>query len=69
MRRKAEKCLQSTTPAGLEPLLTSCFLGLSSADLATIDAHAGRMDYQPHDSPADRAVGLLDRARGAGCRS
>lgn len=31
-----------------------CFLGLSTADLATIDAHAGRMDYQQHLDPEAR---------------
>ena len=34
--------------------MASCFLGLSAPDLAAIDAHAGRMDYQQHESPAVR---------------
>jgi hypothetical protein len=34
-----------------ETPVTSCFLGLSSPDLALIDAHSGRMDYQNHVDP------------------
>jgi hypothetical protein len=37
-----------------ETPVTACFLGLSSPDLATIDAHSGRMDYQKHESQAVR---------------
>jgi hypothetical protein len=37
-----------------ETPVTSCFLGLSAPDLATIDAHAGRMDYQRHERQAVR---------------
>ena len=37
-----------------ETPVASCFLGLSAPDLAAIDAHAGRMDYQRHESPAVR---------------
>jgi hypothetical protein len=37
-----------------EAPVTSCFLGLSSPDLATIDAHSGRMDYQKHERQAVR---------------
>lgn len=32
----------------------SCFLGLSTVDMDTIDAHAGRMDYQRHLDPEIR---------------
>jgi hypothetical protein len=39
---------------GAETPVTACFLGLSSPDLATIDAHSGRMDYQKHESRAVR---------------
>jgi hypothetical protein len=35
----------------VETPITSCFLGLSSPDLAAIDAHSGRMDYQKHVPP------------------
>ena len=37
-----------------ETPLTSCFLGLSAPDVAAIDAHAGRMDYQRDESRAVR---------------
>jgi hypothetical protein len=37
-----------------ETPVTSCFLGLSAPDLATIDAYAGRMDYQKHEGQAVR---------------
>ena len=37
-----------------ETPVTSCFLGLSSPDLALIDAHSGRMDYQKHVGQAER---------------
>jgi 2-phosphoglycerate kinase len=37
-----------------ETPVAGCFLGLSAPDLALIDAHAGRMDYQKHESPAVR---------------
>lgn len=36
-----------------ETPVTACFLGLSTVDMSTIDAHAGRMDYQKH---LDQAV-------------
>jgi hypothetical protein len=39
-----------------EVAVRSCFLGLSTADMATIDAHAGRMDYQQHLDPETRSA-------------
>ena len=37
-----------------ETPVTTCFLGLAAPDLAAIDAHAGRMDYQQHEAQAVR---------------
>ena len=44
-----------TRALAAETPVTACFLGLSTPDLAAIDAHAGRMDYPQHERPAVRA--------------